>query len=342
LKDPFWKNKRVLVTGAGGFIGSHLVEALIARGSHVRALVKYNSRNSWGYLDSLSDEQRRRCEVVLGDITDPFSAREWVEGCAVVFHLAALIAVPYSYRSPASYAEVNVRGTLNILEACRAARVKRLIHTSTSEVYGTALEVPIDENHPLQGQSPYAASKIASDKFAESYCRSFDSPVTIARPFNTYGPRQSARAIIPTIITQALAGDKVRLGAQEPVRDFTYVSDTVRGLLALAQCEAATGKVVNLGSGCGVSIGDLAHKIIAILGRTGILPLKSARRMKIVTDKSRLRPSESEVMQLICDASLARSLTGWQPEISIEQGLKQTIEWIRQNLDEYRIGAYVL
>lgn len=332
MNDSFWNDRRILVTGAGGFIASHLTEALLDLGARVRALVRYNSRNSWGRLDHLSNQQRKDFEVILGDITDPFSTRQCVAGCEIVFHLAALIAVPYSYRSPASYAEVNVRGTLNLLEACRAEEITRLVHTSTSEVYGTALRLPIGESHPLQGQSPYAASKIAADKFAESYYRSFDLPVTVARPFNTYGPRQSARAVIPTIITQALVGDEVRLGAQEPTRDFTYVGDTVRGLLALASCDAAVGKVVNLGSGSSIRIGDLARKIAGLTGG----------RKNIQSDPSRLRPPESEVMSLVCDASLARNLTGWQPETSLEDGLKSTIEWIRQHLDEYRIGTYVL
>lgn len=332
MNDSFWKDKQVLVTGAGGFIASHLTEALIARGARVKALVKYNSRNNWGHLEELSEEQRRRCEVILGDITDPFALQKGVEGCEFVFHLAALIAVPYSYVSPASYLEVNARGTLNLMEACRRAGIRRLIHTSTSEVYGTALQVPIHEGHPLQGQSPYAASKIAADKLAESYYRSFNLPVTIARPFNTFGPRQSARAIIPTIITQALTSDSIGLGAQDPVRDFTYVEDTVRGLLAVGQCDAAIGRTINLGTGSGISIGDLARRIIALAG--GAKEIKS--------DPARFRPKESEVARLICDASLARELTGWQPETSLDDGLRRTIEWITRHLAEYRIGAYVL
>jgi len=332
VSDSFWKDKRVLVTGAGGFIASHLTEALIARGARVKALVKYNSRNNWGRLEELSDEQRRSCEVVLGDITDPFALQKCVEGCEWVFHLAALIAVPYSYVSPASYLEVNARGTLNLMEACRRAGIRRLIHTSTSEVYGSALEVPIKESHPLQGQSPYAASKIAADKLAESYHRSFDLPVAIARPFNTFGPRQSARAIIPTIITQALTSDSIGVGAQEPVRDFTYVEDTVRGLLAVGECDAAVGNVIHLGAGSGIGIGDLARRIVALVGGA----------KEIRTDPARLRPKESEVARLICDASRARELTGWRPETSLDDGLRRTIAWIAHHLAEYRIGAYVL
>lgn len=332
MNDLFWKDKRVLVTGAGGFIGSHLTEALLARGARVRAIVKYNSRNSWGYLDDLTDDRRQRCEVVLGDITDPFAPLEWVEGCEYVFHLAALIAVPFSYKSPASYEAVNVRGTLHLLEACRRVGIRRLIHTSTSEVYGTAVRIPIAEDHPLQGQSPYAASKIAADKFAESFGRSYDLPVTVARPFNTFGPRQSARAIIPTIIAQALVGDTVAIGAQEPIRDFLFVEDTARGLLALAACDAAVGRVVNLGTGVGISIGDLAREIVALIGGD----------KKIETDVRRFRPRESEVLQLIGDASLAKRLAGWQPEVSLDEGLVRTIEWIRGHVAEYRTGMYVL
>lgn len=325
-------DKRVLVTGAGGFIGSHLTDALIAQGAQVKALVKYNSRNCWGHLESLSPEQRDRCEVILGDITDPFSPRQWVEGCEIVFHLAALIAIPHSYGSPTSYADVNTQGTLNLLEACRAAKVERFIHTSTSEVYGTALRVPIDESHPLQAQSPYAASKIAADKFAESYHLSFDLPVIIARPFNTFGPRQSARAIIPTIMTQALASEYIALGALEPVRDFVYVEDTVRGIMALAQCDAAVGKVVNLGTGSGISIGQLARKILSATGK----------KKEVKIEPRRIRPKESEVMRLVCDASLAKALTGWQPATELDEGLRQTAHWISQHLDEYKVGLYVV
>ncbi len=332
MKSSFWKHKRVLVTGAGGFIGSHVAEALLECGARVRALVRYNSRNSWGQLEDLPRALLRRCEVVLGDVRDGSACREYVRGCEYVFHLAALIAVPYSYRSPLSYEETNVRGTLNLLEACRAEKIRRFLHTSSSEVYGTAVEVPIRESHPLQGQSPYAASKIAADQFVESYYRSFDLPVTIARPFNTFGPRQSARAIIPTIIVQALKGGPIGLGAREPVRDFMYVGDTVRGLLTLARCNDTIGRIINLGTGKGVSIGDLARRIVAIVG--GSLSIKHEAR--------RLRPAQSEVMRLICDASLARELAGWKPAASLDQGLRRTVAWIRKHLSEYKADMYVV
>lgn len=332
MNGSFWKNKRVLVTGAGGFIGSHLTEALIGQGAQVKALVKYNSRNCWGHLESLSAKQRDRCEVILGDVTDSFAPRRWVEGCEIVFHLAALIAIPYSYTSPTSYANVNVQGTVNLLEACCQEKVSRLVHTSTSEVYGTALHVPIDESHPLQGQSPYAASKIAADKFAQSYHLSFGLPVIIARPFNTFGPRQSARAIIPTIITQALACESIALGAVEPVRDFVYVEDTVCGLMALAACDTAVGKVVNLGTGSGISIGQLAGKILSLTDK--------GKGIRI--DPRRIRPKESEVMQLVCNTALATTLTGWQAETDLDEGLKRTAHWIGQHLAEYKVGLYVV
>jgi NAD dependent epimerase/dehydratase len=327
-----WNEKRVLVTGAGGFIGSHLTEALLARGARVRALVRYNSRNSWGHLEELPDEFRDRCEVVLGDVTDAFAMRRWVEGREAVFHLAALIAIPYSYRAPASYLDVNARGTLNLLEACRAERVARVVHTSTSEVYGTAIRAPIDESHPLQAQSPYSASKIAGDKIAESYCLSFGLPVVTVRPFNTFGPRQSARAVIPTIVTQALTQPHVALGALDPVRDLTYVADTVDGFLALAACDEAVGRVVNLGTGGGLSIGDLARRILALLEMT----------KEIRSEPERRRPERSEVMHLICDPSLANRLSGWRAAIDLDEGLRRTIQWIRAHIEQYKADSYVV
>lgn len=324
--------KPVLVTGAGGFIGSHLVEALAAQGARVRALVRYNSRNHWGHLEKLPVALRPAVEVRLADVTDPFAVRALVEGCEAVFHLAALIGIPYSYLAPASYAEINLKGTLNVLEACRAAGVGRLIHTSTSEVYGTALYTPIDEAHPLQGQSPYSASKIAADQLADSYHRSFGVPVSTVRPFNTYGPRQSARAVIPTIVAQLLAGDVVRLGQLDVVRDFTHVSDTVAGFLAVARCEACVGRVINLGSGHGVTVRELVEIIGRLLGRTP----------RLVVEEQRLRPERSEVFRLIADAGLARRLTGWTPQVPLEAGLRTVIEYVRAHGDEYKPELYTV
>jgi dTDP-glucose 4,6-dehydratase len=332
VNDSFWKDKHILVTGAGGFIGSHLTEMLLQAGALVRALVHYNSRDSWGHLEGAIDPFGEQCEVIAGDIVDPFAPRDWLVDQEYVFHLAALIGIPFSYESPGSYIDVNVRGTMNLLEAVREQSVKRFIHVSTSEVYGTAQRVPIDESHPLQAQSPYAASKIAGEKLAESYAKSFGQPVTVVRPFNTYGPRQSARAVIPTIIVQALTADRISLGSTEPVRDLTYVKDTCRGLLAVAACDDLIGETVNLGTGSGVQIGKLAETIVGLL----------EAEKEIVSDPDRVRPEESEVMRLIADASAARKFTGWQPEVSLEDGLCRTIDWVRDHLDEYKADRYVV
>lgn len=332
MDKSFWNDKQVFVSGAGGFIGSHLTEALLDAGARVRALVKYNSRNSWGHLEDLTEEQRERCHVVLGDVTDPFAPRKWLEGCEMVFHLAALIGIPYSYVAPGSYVDVNVRGTVNLLEAARDVGVTRFLHTSTSEVYGTALRVPIDEEHPLQGQSPYSASKMAADKMVESYCRSFDFPGVVVRPFNTFGPRQSARAVIPTIITQALACDSISLGSLDPIRDLTFVKDTALGFLACAEAEGAIGKVLNLGTGSGVSIGELADTILKLMGV----------EKEIKTESHRVRPGESEVMRLISDPSLVERTAGWRAQFSLEEGLAQTIDWIKEHLDEYKADSYAV
>ncbi len=327
-----WEGRRVLVTGAGGFIGSHLVERLVGLGAQVRALVHYNSRNDWGLLESLPQPVKDRIEVVSGDLTDPYSAARALEGCATVFHLAALIAIPYSYLAPAHYVAVNCGGTLNLLEAARNLGVECFVHTSTSETYGTARYRPIDETHPLQGQSPYAASKIGADKLAESYHLSFTLPVVTVRPFNTYGPRQSARAIIPTIITQALTGDIIRLGSLEPRRDLTFVSDTVEGFVRAAVVPEAVGLVVNLGTGQSISIGDLAQKIFTLVGG----------EKKIVTEEARVRPQTSEVWHLECNAGRAREVLGWQPQVSLEEGLQQTIGFISDHLDRYKPGTYTI
>jgi NAD dependent epimerase/dehydratase len=327
--DPSWAGRSVLVTGAGGFIGSHLVERLVRQGAHVRAFVRYSSSGGWGWLDH--SEVKGEIEVVLGDVQDAESVLGALDGVDAVFHLAALIAIPYSYSAPYSYVRTNVEGALNVLQGARKANVGRVVHTSTSEVYGSALRVPIAEDHPLQGQSPYSASKIGADKLAESFFLSFGLPVVTVRPFNTYGPRQSARAIIPTIVTQALAGSEIRLGNLSPTRDLTFVEDTVDAFVRLADCPEAVGQVVNVGTGREISVGDLAALVLRLVGR----------EFPIVTEGERTRPHGSEVERLCADASRARALTGWEPQRTLESGLEETIAWIGENLDRYRIGAYV-
>ncbi|MGB2753636.1 MAG: GDP-mannose 4,6-dehydratase [Phycisphaerae bacterium] len=327
----FWQGKRVLVTGAGGFIGSHVTEALVRAGAKVRAMVHYNSRNHWGQIELLDPDIRAALEVVAGDIRDPFFSREAVKGQAVVMHLAALIAIPYSYLAPADYVFTNVVGTLNILQACRDLGVEKIVHTSTSETYGTAQYVPIDEAHPLQGQSPYAATKIGADKIAESYYLSFSTPVATIRPFNTYGPRQSARAIVPTIISQLAAGDRrIRLGSLDPVRDLNFAEDTAAAFLAVAESPRTVGEVVNAGTGKGISVGDLARLIAEVMGV----------RAEIERDPARVRPEKSEVMRLICCADKIRALTGWAPRTALRDGLQKTVEYIRGHLDPYKPGIY--
>jgi NAD dependent epimerase/dehydratase len=325
-----WRHKQVLVTGAGGFIGSHLAARLVELGARVRALVRYNSRNDWGLLELLPPEVQAHLEVAPGDVTDPFMTSQAVKDCEVIFHLAALIAIPYSYIAPAQFVAVNCTGTLNLLEAARRHGVERFVHTSTSETYGTAQYTPIDEHHPLKGQSPYAASKIGADKLAESYHLSFGAPVAVIRPFNTYGPRQSARAVIPTIISQGLSGEVIRLGSLTPIRDLTYVSDTVDAFLKVAENPRAVGEVINVGSGKSVSIGELAETIAALLG--------SGKR--IVTEPDRVRPEASEVMELLCDHRKARELLGWEPQVSLEEGLGRTIEFIQAHLPRYKPDIY--
>jgi dTDP-glucose 4,6-dehydratase len=322
--------KTVLVTGAGGFIGSHLTERLVREGAQVRAFVRYNSRHDSGLLALLPVDLLASVEVIAGDLRDNEAVRKAMVGIDAVYHLGALIAIPYSYRHPREVVETNVLGTLNVLMAARELGVGRVVHTSTSEVYGTAQVVPIDEAHPLQGQSPYAASKIGADKLAESFCRSFGLPVITVRPFNTYGPRQSARAVIPTIITQVLTLDQVHLGALTPVRDFTFVDDTVEGFLRAAMADAAVGTEVNLGTGVGISMGNLAERIMQLVGRN----------LPVVTDEERLRPADSEVMWLQASHARARDLLGWEPQVSLDEGLRRTIAWIRGNLGRYRPGVY--
>ena len=328
--DGFWEHKRVLVTGAGGFIGSHLVEQLLGQGASVRAFVRYNSRGDAGLLRLLPPAARSRLEIVSGDLRDGQAIQDVVAGCEYVFHLGALISIPYSYLHTYEVAETNFMGTLNVLAACRRSGVTRLIHTSTSEVYGTARYTPMDETHPLQGQSPYSASKIGADKLAESFYCSYGLPVVTVRPFNTYGPRQSARAVIPALITQALTCDVVRVGNTETSRDFTYVSDTVDGFLCAARAENVNGRTFNLGTGAEVRIGSLVEHILAMTGS----------RAQVSVDEQRLRPKDSEVYRLLSDNGLARQTLDWRPRTALEQGLKETIAWIQEHLDLYRIGSY--
>lgn len=324
---------RVFVTGSEGFIGSHLVEALVRAGATVRALVLYNSFGRTGWLADLPPEISDQVEIVLGDVRDQDRIRHLVQGSQLVFHLASLIAIPYSYLAPQSYVDTNVTGAVNVLTACRDLGVERLLFTSTSEVYGTARRVPMDESHPLQGQSPYSASKIGADMLAESFHRAYGLPVTIVRPFNTFGPRQSARAVIPAVLGQLARGaETIRLGALSPVRDFTYVTDTVAGFLALAACQAALGRVVNLGSGRGVSIAQLVELIFAATGR----------RAEISCEAERLRPPASEVERLICDPSLAHDLAGWKAAVSLEQGLERTARWIEANPGHFTATGYAI
>lgn len=324
--------KKVLVTGADGFIGSHLVEELLRKGHKVKAFVFYNSFNSWGWLDTLPEEIKKEIEIFTGDIRDPNGVREAMKGVDVVFHLAALIAIPFSYHSPDSYVDTNIKGTLNILQAAKELGTGRVLVTSTSEVYGTAQYVPIDEKHPRQGQSPYSATKIGADHLAESFYRSFDLPVTIVRPFNTYGPRQSARAVIPTIITQLLDGvEEIKLGALHPTRDLLYVKDTVRGFETIFRNDSLIGQEVNLATNSEISIGDLAQKIINIINPEA----------KIISDDQRLRPGKSEVERLFGDNSKIKKTTSWEPGYSLDEGLEETIEWFDNTENRKSYKSYI-
>jgi NAD dependent epimerase/dehydratase len=325
-----WSGRRVLVTGGEGFIGSHLVERLVHEGAEVRTLVQYNAFGRFGWLDPAVHVEVR---VIPGDVRDAGRVREAVDGCEVVFHLAALIGIPYSYVAPESYVQVNVEGTSNVALACRTTGVSRLVHTSTSETYGSALRVPIDEDHPLQPQSPYSASKIGGDMMALSYWHAFELPVAVVRPFNTYGPRQSTRAVIPTILTQLHGGaTEIRLGATAPTRDFNYVDDTVSGFLAVAACDRAVGSVVNIGSGREVSIGDLVALLIRTTGSSA----------EVVVDPDRVRPTGSEVDRLLCDNTRAREWVGWTPEVSLEEGLRRTSDWVKENLHLLDTEGYAI
>lgn len=324
-----WHNLTVLVTGAGGFIGSNLVQTLVEKGARVRAFARYNSRADYGIISLYNSGLLSKIELISGDLRDPDAIHQAAKGVDLVFHLGALISIPYSYLHPVEVVDTNIIGTLNVLQACRAHNC-RLIHTSTSEVYGTALRVPIDEDHPLQGQSPYSASKIGADKLVESYNRSFAVPAVTVRPFNTYGPAQSARAVIPTIITQALTQDVIRLGNLDSRRDFTYLTDTVDGFIKAAEAEGVDGETFNLGTGTEISIGELADQIIALIGKP----------VRIEIDSERLRPDRSEVMRLLSDNTKARERLAWQPQVDFPTGLQHTIAWIREHLNLYHPGFY--
>lgn len=323
--------KKVLVTGADGFIGSHLVESLLEKGYEVRAFVYYNSFGNWGWLDTLPKEKQDKIEIFAGDVRDPNGVRTAMKGVNQVFHLAALIAIPFSYHSPDSYVDTNIKGTLNVLQAARDLGTEKIMITSTSEVYGTAQYVPIDEKHPFQGQSPYSATKIGADRLAESFYRSFNLPVAIVRPFNTYGPRQSARAVIPTIISQLLAGkEEIKLGSLTPTRDFNYVKDTAAGFIAIAESDRTVGQEINIATQQEISIGDLAEEIIRQINPNA----------RIICDQQRLRPDKSEVNRLLGSNSKIRELTDWQQQYTFKQGIKETIDWLGCNMDKYKPGIY--
>jgi len=322
---------KALVTGADGFIGSHLVEELVKDGNKVKAFVYYNSFNSWGWLDTLSEEIMNEVEIFTGDIRDPNGVREAMKDVNEVYHLAALIGIPFSYHSPDSYVDTNIKGTLNVLQAARDFELERVLITSTSEVYGSAQYVPIDENHPYQGQSPYSATKIGADRLAESFYRSFNMPITIVRPFNTYGPRQSARAVIPTIITQLLAGkEEIKLGSLTPTRDFNYVKDTARGFVEIAKARETIGQELNIATQNEISIEKLAKELIKQINP----------KAKIVTDEERIRPDKSEVDRLLGSNKKIKELTNWEPKYTFEEGLTETIEWLKKNLDQYKTDIY--
>ncbi len=324
------EGKKVLVTGAGGFVGSHLVEALVKKGAKVTALVHYNSRNDWGMLEEISGKVLVEVEVVAGDIRDSDCVRKAVLDQQVVFHLGALIGIPYSYVNPRDVVDTNVNGTINVLSAAGDAEVGKIVHTSTSEIYGSAQYVPMDEDHPPHPQSPYAASKLGADLLALSFYRSFDLPVGVIRPFNIYGPRQSARAVIPSIITQALIMNKIRLGTVTSTRDLTFVQDSVQGFIAFAECEKTIGEVVNLGSGFEVSINQIVEMVSHCLGK----------RLEIIREKERIRPRKSEVERLFSDSGKAKTLFGWHPQTDLETGIKKTISWIEKNIEKYKEGIY--
>lgn len=330
MRSLDWQQKRVLITGAGGFIGSHVAEELVKSGAKVRAFIRYNSRNGRGNLEELNQQLLAEVEIAAGDLRDAEAIGQAVAGCDLIFHLGALVGIPYSYKNPREVIETNILGTFNVLTAAREHEVSRVIHTSTSEVYGSARYVPIDEAHPLQGQSPYSASKIGADKLAESFYAAFGLPVVTVRPFNSYGPRQSARAVIPAMITQALTGGEIRVGNTDALRDFTFVTDTVAAFLAAAEAQQVWGQVINVGSGSEISIGHLAAMIARIVNGSA----------RIVLDQERLRPSRSEVSRLLADNTLAQQLLNWQPKVSLEEGLKRTVAWIAAHLTQFQVGKY--
>ena len=330
MTNAHWAGRPVLVTGAGGFIGSHVVEELAVAGASVRAFVRYNSRNDYGWLETCDPEVVADVEIFRGDLTNPEAVTAAVRGCDTVLHLGALIPIPYSYLHPREFVAANVVGTLNILEACRRSDVSRIVHTSTSEVYGTARTAPIPEDHPLHAQSPYAATKVAADQLALSYRSSFETPVVIVRPFNTFGPRQSARAVIPTIITQALTRDSVELGAMHPTRDFVFVQDTAEAMMRCGEVQQIEGEVINVGTGAEVSIGEVVERVFRLLGRD----------VPVTVSHDRLRPEDSEVERLLADTSKARTLLGWEPRGDLEEGWLRTIEWFRGSLDAYKPSLY--
>lgn len=324
--------KNVLVTGAAGFIGSNLVESLVEKGYKVKAFIHYNSQNNWGNLERLSKETLDEIEIFTGNIEDPFAVKKAVQGCDTILHLAALIGIPYSYIAPESYVNTNIKGTLNVMQAALDSDIEKVVHTSTSETYGTAIYAPIDEKHPLQGQSPYSASKIGADKIAESYHLSFELPVATIRPFNTFGPRQSARAVIPTIISQALTtkDNTIKLGSLSPLRDLTYVKDTANGFIKIAESVKAVGEVTNVGNGKCISIGELANLIIEKINPS----------IEIIEEAQRVRPEKSEVMKLLCDNTKAKEIAGWEPEYTLEEGIQETINFIKDNLSYYKPEIY--
>lgn len=328
--EGFWSGRDVLVTGAGGFIGSHLAETLVRAGANVRAFVRYNSRNDLGWLETADPDVLAEIEIFRGDLVNPEAVQNAVAGRDTVLHLGALIPIPYSYQHPREFVDANVTGGLNMFEACRRIGVRRLVHTSSSETYGTAQRVPIDEDHPMNAQSPYAATKVGADQLALSYKGSFDLPVVVVRPFNTYGPRQTARAVIPTIIGQALAEDSISLGSVETTRDFLFVADTVAGMMRCAEVDGIEGEVINLGTGTEVTIAEVVRRVLSLLGR----------EVPVTEDSARLRPADSEVERLLADPAKAHRVLDWRSQVDLDEGLKRTIEWLRGSLDAYKVSQY--